>query len=589
MKRLTIVLIIMMLGSVCSYAIPAYPYKVKVTQPDGSTLIVKAHGDEYGHWFTDESGTVMQQYEDGWFRPLAGVTQEQLARRAAENRAAKNKVSNAAGSMKVKGKMRFLTILVEFSDVAFKTDNPKQAVHDMLNQENYSVNGATGSARDYFYENSLGQFEPVFDVYGPAKLSQPMQYYGGNDSRGDDLRPHYALREGCQLLKDEIDFSQYDSNNDGDVDMVLMIYAGYGEADGGGVNTIWPHEWNIRSGGLSFSDDGKNVDVYACTNELSSIGPTAGKLNGIGAACHEFGHAIGLPDMYDTDYTTNGYASALLSFSVMDSGTYNNVSRTPPYLNMQERALLGWAGEGDIRRMPSSGTVEIPPVRNNVAYMTPTDMDGEYFLYECRTKTGWDAYIPGEGMIVYHADKSSRGIMIDGLSKPVSASDLWRYWESYNALNENGSHPCFYIVPAGDQENLAYEKSGSAIPFPGSKNIKTYRAKSWNGVLSDYELSDIAFSGEKVSFSVKGYGNTTILDFNVIANPGNGKYSAGDRFDFLIKDSETRPYDSVSWFFDGAPTDKESVILSAGHHTVEAELKLKNGKTSIVTLELNVR
>ena len=111
-----------------------------------------------------------------------------------------------------------------------------------------------GSANEWFAENSTGpdgiaQFDPQFDLYGPVTLSENMAYYGGNDPYDNDLRPAEMVIEACRLLDDEVDFSQYDVDGDGVIDNVFVIYAGCGEADGGGRNTIWPHSWDILAAG----------------------------------------------------------------------------------------------------------------------------------------------------------------------------------------------------------------------------------------------------------------------------------------------------------------------------------------------------
>ena len=210
-----------------------------------------------------------------------------------------------------------------------------------LNKPGYSDNGATGSARDYYYDNSNGVFEPIFDVYGPIKLSQNMAYYGANDSSGNDKNPEQAVKEACQAIDNIVDFSNYDLDGDGEVDLVYMVYAGKGEADGGSSNTIWPHQWNLSSAGVNLILDGKTVDRYACGSELNG----SGSIDGLGTICHEFGHAMGLPDFYDTDYDTNGQGRTLLDYSLMDSGSYNNDGWTPPYLNMEERKRSVYAGK----------------------------------------------------------------------------------------------------------------------------------------------------------------------------------------------------------------------------------------------------
>ena len=416
-------------------------------------------------------------------------------------------------------------------------------------------------------------------------MSTVLSSYGGNvtvDNDEMDKAPEEAVADGCRGLDEQIDFSMFDNDNDGQVDLVFMYYAGYGEADSDVEDSIWPHQWELRWAGINLILDGKRINSYACSNELDGYGSNKGKMGGIGTVCHEFGHAMGLPDFYDTDYTTNGEAGGLYSYSIMCGGSYNNNGRTPPYFNIEERILLGWIDESVYQEFPESGNYALPGVDNNVAWKTATEMDGEYFVYECRNKSGWDKYIPEAGMIVYHVDKSDRSVSTPYGS--ITAYAQWAQWHTYNSINENGSHPCFYIVPAGSQSNLNY--SGSNFAFPGRANATTFTAKSWDGVTSIYSFENISYDGSQVSVRMNIPSDK--LDYNVIANPGNGVYQAGEEFALTLVESESRPVASVQWFFDDEPVDGSSVTLRSGEHTVEAAITLTDGGTKTVSLEITV-
>lgn len=593
-KYILTALAALFLGTVILNAIPAYPGWIKYTQPDGSVIQIRKVGDEFGHYTLNQAGQYIQMDEDGFYRPVdASVVQAQKARAKARRHAAAQQ--RRAGEHIALGQKHFLVVLVEFKDLSFTSSTAHDDFHNLLNQQGYSANGGTGSARDFYYDNSHGLFEPIFDVYGPIKLNNSYSYYGANDSGGNDKHPEEAVISACQKIDDDVDFSQYDIDGDGFVDLVFMYYAGQGEADGGAANTIWPHQWNIYYGaGKTVELDRVKLDSYACTNEISG-----GKMCGIGTACHEFGHAMGLPDFYDSDYDTNGECAALFDFSTMCGGSYNNDGRTPPYFNLEERILLGWIDDSAYQEFSMNGPYTIPSVQNDIAYRTYTDMAGEYFAYECRSKEGWDKYLPSYGLIVYHVDKSTRSVKIDGATR--TAKYLWENWEADNSINENGSHPCFYVVPAVDQDNLyfGYELYGQyyyfdpydkgyaqQIPFPGSKNITTYTPVSWNGVESEITLSGITYAANQVTLTA------TVpfdgIDYNVISNPGSGHYSSGDRFSFELEESASRPVQSVVWYYDDEPVQADSVTLTSGAHTVEAHLTLVSGNVKIVTLEITV-
>ena len=216
-------------------------------------------------------------------------------------------------------------------------------------------------------------------------------------------------------------------------------------------------------------------------------------------------------------------------------------------------------------------------------YRTYTDMDGEYFLYENRAKTGWDKYIPEAGLIVYHVDKSSRRV---GWS---TAKGLWDNWETTNAINCNGKHPCYYIVPSNAQDNLNYSNDGfnvnSGVAFP-YRNINTYVPVSWNGVEGVIRFSDISYKNNTVT--LRAYVPSGDVDYVTIADPGS--YRAGGRFNFeLVCPESAETPDSVVWYYDDEPAGADSVTLTAGAHTVEAHLTYADGRQSLLTLEIKVK
>ena len=611
MKKIFTVILAALCCFTLAQAVPAYRGLIPYTQPDGSVIQIRLHGDEFCHWVTDASGQVLEMDAAGYYRPssssqLKARKDAARIRRAAVNakRLAPAKAGIASGTNK-----RFLVILVSFSDIDFKISNTQQAFSNLMNQVGYSVNDGTGSVRDFYNDNSHGYFVPNFDVAGPYKVSKTASYYAG--SSGTDYA-EVAFYEACQKADNDIDFSNYDIDGDGTVDMVFFYYAGYNQAEGK-ANTIWPHQYTFQATDYyNVKFDGKKLGSYACTSELKGTSGT--NMCGIGTACHEFGHAMGLPDFYDADYEENGLSAAMFSFSTMDSGSYNNEGRTPPYFTVQERILLGWINEADaFREFDASGNYTIGSVDNNIAYRTLTDKDGEYFVYECRGKNGWDAGLPANGLIVTHVDKSTRSVSIlnsSGNAISQTASSLWSNWEQYNSINENGNHPCCYIVPSADQSNLMfgykyysqsqqyyYDSSYDAkIPFPsgsGNNRVNSYTAMSWNGVVSEIQLSDIAYSNNQVTLYATVPSN--VLNYNVIANPGGGVYVAGSSFTPKLEVSDAQPVSSVQWYFDDeplggvislSPFQGPSVQLSAGQHLVEAHLSLQDGSTKILELIL---
>jgi M6 family metalloprotease-like protein len=395
---------------VCSaWAVPARRGGIVKTQPDGSQITVYQHGDEHFHWMTNEKGEWLKMDVDGFYRVTEALSAEQIE---AKRMAAPSRAAQAATPLNIAP--RGLVILVNFTDVAFETE--KEEMDSMLvgtsYTRNYSYNyrGKTykitseGSARQYFQDASNGQYAPQFDVVGPVTVSKDMSYYGKNDSYGNDMYPDKMISEACKLADTEfdVDFTQYDNNNDGQVDFVFVIYAGYGEADGGASTTIWPHAWNLLAAGTQCKVDGKTVDLYACGNELDNFSK---KHTGIGTFCHEFSHVLGLPDLYVTNTASH---TTMNEWDIMDYGPYNNEGNTPPTFSAYERFFMGWLQP---RLIVDPENVELQDLQqsNEALLISSTDQHNligndpdptKFYLIENRQLDGWDKYLPGHGMML---------------------------------------------------------------------------------------------------------------------------------------------------------------------------------------------
>lgn len=535
MRKVLAILLLLALSGVSAHAVPAKPGPLTRIQPDGSSVTVYMHGDEYLHWVTDESGRMLIKDRDGFYRTSFTKSPSfQDVLKAQAMRARNNFRLSPINS----GEKHFLVILVEFSDLSFTVKTPKTAFGNMLNQQGYSGNGGTGSVRDYYVDNSSGKFTPTFDVIGPVKVSKKASYYGSNNDDGNDEHAGELFAEACSLAhaKSLVNFSDYDNDNDGTIDNIFFYYAGHDEAEGGGEDTIWPHASSLA---YSYGDvvyDGVHLGSYACSAELR--GSSGSTMCGIGTYCHEFGHVLGLPDFYDTDYEENGSGPGLYSFSLMSQGCYNNEGRTPPYLNAEERCMLEWM------TMPgfwTEGTINLYGIQNNVAGRLPTNNEGEYYLFETRDGSGWDKYIgnAAEGLVIYHVDKSKN--IVGG----KTAAGLWASGYSINAYAD---HECFRVVPSDPakyyQEGTYYIRY---IVFPGASLVRAFSEKTdpamvaWDGGAAGYGISKIDYSDHKVSLTVEKsgkrqvFGTVTDTDGNPVQgaavyvsdNSAQGSYAPG--------------------------------------------------------------
>lgn len=297
-----------------------------------------------------------------------------------------------------KGEQHTIVVLVEFSDLEFSIPNPKDYFNRMLNEEGFSDYGATGSVKDFYTHCSNGKFDLTCDIYGPIKLSKSYAYYGGNYDIYGDENAYQMILDACNALDKEVDFAQYDRNDDGYIDNVYVIYAGYGEADGGGPLTIWPHSFQMILADPRYRHmyDGKRLNMYSCLNELQTDRTSTDlKPQGIGPFIHEFTHVMGFPDLYATDGNSNCVTPG--EWSVMDVGAYNNDARTPPYFSCYEQYAFDWIEPHCL----SGGQKEL---RVGEHYLLETTSPDEFYMLENRQPIGNDAFLPGHGLLVWHVD-----------------------------------------------------------------------------------------------------------------------------------------------------------------------------------------
>lgn len=393
------------------------------------------------------------------------------------------------------GKIKGLVILVEYTDVKFnsgyKTD-AKTYFNDLLHKEGFNEYNGTGCATEYFRKQSNGQFDPEFDLYGPVTLPNPMSYYGGNDTYGDDKAPHMMVVHACQQLDKTVDFSQYDNDGDGYVDNVFIFYAGQGEASYGSDDTVWPHSWEVSSGtGSKFKLDGVIIDRYACTNEWERSTP-----DGVGTFIHEFSHVMGLPDLYHTSSSSASYTPG--AWSVLDYGPYNNDGRTPPNYSIYERNAMGW-----IKPELIDGTVRFVSLEDiaesNKGFIIQTDKEKEFFLLENRQQTGWDKYVPGHGMMIWHVD----------YNRSVFDS---------NSVNNNSSHQYVDIIEANNRANSNSDATMAGYTWPGTSNKTEFgpnsspALKSWSGYKPEITLMEISENNGVITFGVNGVLQAPVAD-----------------------------------------------------------------------------
>ena len=428
-----------------AWSVPARRITQIYTLQDGSQQELTLTGDEFGHCFLSADGRAFLMDEEGIMQP---VSADEVRSRRQTRSLQRNSTRRVRQNITFQGTKRGLVILVNFSDKEFVTRSPQLTLSRIFNEHGYSEGYFTGSVHDYFYDQSYGLFDLEFDVVGPYTLSHNMAYYGENNPNGDDKRAATMVAEACRLADKDVDFARYDWDSDNEVDQVYVIYAGYSEASGAPPSTIWPHEWDlesatsIRDGEGAIRLDGTVINTYACSNELQGI--RGSRISGIGTACHEFSHCLGLPDMYDT----TGKAFGMDCWDLLDYGCYNNDEYTPAPFTSYERMFCGWLTP---IVLTGPATVEglAPITLAPVAFIIYNKANpNEFYMLENHQKQGWDSYSYGHGLLVIHVDYDE---------------DAWYD----NSVNDVASHQRMTIIPA---DNSLSGRNLAGDPFPGTSN-----------------------------------------------------------------------------------------------------------------------
>ncbi|MDR0437379.1 MAG: M6 family metalloprotease domain-containing protein [Bacteroidales bacterium] len=412
MKNIFLALAILLLSVSSLFAVPAVPWAVEKVQPDGTTISVFLKGDENVSWMESADGyTLMydslryvvyaQTDRQGNLMPSnirfgnntkldTNIVKGLRYSKAQINTLMQIEImtENAAIQQAATGNVKVLCILAAFSNRAFVKTNAE--FDALMNQVGYSVGGAKGSVKDYYLENSHGLMNLQVTVVGPVTVSNTVSYYG---KLADPTQQRYRTfaNEVVNLADPLVDYSQFATN--GKVESFHIIFAGYGdEAINDGLR-IWSHAWVLPT---TVIKDGVQLSRYSCSPELR--GSSGSNITYIGVIAHELGHAFGSPDYYDVNYS--GYLGSG-NWDLMASGSWNDNGRQPAHINPYQKIQFGWitpqtiAAGSWIGNMPAS-------VNNPVIYKMLANNNGEHYLLENRQRVGFDASLPGNGLLIWH-------------------------------------------------------------------------------------------------------------------------------------------------------------------------------------------
>lgn len=362
------------------------------------------------------------------------------------------------------GSLTIPVIMVGFTDQAFNATTTKNKVTRFFNEEGYSDEQYTiGSVHDYFYDLSEGLFSPAFEVVDSLQVAYGYAYYG-TDTPRQDYRCKTLVQESLDsAVAHGVDFSKYATDANG-VPLVIIYYAGCGEHDSygnGSTDYIWPHfsTTQFTAGSTkvkSYFVGNEMVNDYDFSSSSSASEPTitGQRLEGMGICVHEFGHALGLPDFYNTAgkvVDSNGDTIKNMDYwSVMDYGQYAYNGYRPVGYNVYERAMLGWqkvvkltaADTTSYYRLGAFGSED-----DNTCYLIANPNNAnEFLLLENRQPAKWYPTLFGKGLLMLHVDYNA---------------SAW----SANTLNNTTSHPRFTYVPADGHKEGINLTSGNILGY----------------------------------------------------------------------------------------------------------------------------
>ena len=425
------------------------------------------------------------------------------------------------------GSPRILTILAAFQDVGFTVKDPVKAFDQYLNGNKQEDLGNmnhmnVASVRQYFNTCSYGNFTPQFDVVGPLTLPQNMAYYGGKNNKGSDDRFSDFCRDALELAKDIVsDWSTYDNDKDDRIELVCVIFAGYGQNQGGADSTIWAKAsyQNIKV------NDTQRISRFNCCPELFHP-QYPDYINGTGVFIHEFSHCMGLPDLYATTSTAYVNNQGMETFSIMDYGLYNRNGFAPCPYNAWEQEVMGWTKIEELK--PTADSQQqvsdlLPLIEGGKAYkLVNADNDRDYIVMENIQKRGLNTYSAAHGLLVYHVDY------------PYNTVNMT------DAPNSNPGHPGVAVVPANGTlissylrgsgkkyTNEEWKESLSSSVFPGPENV--------TALTSQMQLPNYCFWN-----SSKAKETNYMLN-SISENEGTGTVS------FIVASDNPSSIDAVRW------------------------------------------
>lgn len=628
---------------------PADTKLISVTQADGSELKIRRWGDEFSHgWETEEGFSVIKNKKTGlWYFAEAdnngdlilsstqvkkgkgkreaskllrrsGKAKSQIDKRRKQahhkNVFARSMIDGQGAVLgghastlektTVSGTINVPVVLLNFADT--RTSYSKKDFNDFLFNDDKGLTA-------YYNEVSYGKLTIKGGSTGVVDwvtLPESHQYYGQNNSAGYDANIGVMIGSALDIADVNIDFSEYaDENNDCAVDLIAFVHQGNGEHQAVGAdNDIWAHKYSmdyLKSEGDGSgiyetddrcpSDSSKNMVIndYFVAPELSTTG---GRAN-VGTFAHEFGHVFGLPDLYDTNGSTDGSNAGGGDWTLMASGSKTGANRdgeSPAHISAWGKYMLGWIDPVKVNGTDLSDFELKESVNNAEAILFENPVNkSEYFIVENRNQRGFDAYAPGRGIIIWHIDDAiaapganyqTQG-SVNTVSCDLGFQDCANYHNGVAVVSADYYYDMEHDFNDGDEhDTFGSDGDGGSSEYGSSQDWDTEFASNaevnsnwWDNTTSDFSMTNISAKGDTMTFVLGDGGD---------ADSGGGTGNPPTTGDDLILDNGSSEIisaasnESIVATID-VPSGASNLVLSITHNSGgDADLYVNYGSPS---------
>ncbi len=563
MSKIAIIALIAFLISLVliqiAYCVPALDTVRQIEQPDGTAFAARLWGDETGHgWETLDGYTVIKDPATKFWhyarvdqtthkltaagivsatRPPANLQKHQRLKATDARRILRNNVlrgeSMSVEHAAVTGSNPLPVMMINFNDTA--------TTYDAADFENLLFGAGSNSMKAYYEEVSYGAFTiapGTAGVTGWYTAANTMAHYGQNDAYGYDRHPGELVIEAVAAADGAVDFSEFDTDGDCYVDAVVIVHQGPGEEAGGLSDTIWSHHWNLNS--ASYWGDG--TGQYT-TNDVGACGPIivndyviqperlGSGIQTIGVFAHEYGHVLGLPDLYDIDYSSNGIGD----WGLMSGGAWGAVSRpgdSPVHLCAWSKYVLGWIDPVPVSEQLTDEVIAPAGTHDDVYLFFPDNQidSQEYYLIENRQFIGFDAGLPGTGLAIWHIDEAK-----------ATVNNRDNSQECLPSADCADAHYRVALIQADGYSDLetGYNRGDNGDLYPGASGNSALTGATapgtllYDGSASHVSISDISESDQTI---------TATLSLSYLVTPsvtGSGRITPEGTTAIAYGDSKT--------------------------------------------------